>query len=186
VEQKTSDPSEMLRDVGRSWGWVLAFGILTLIAGLIAMAHPGTVLTVIPIVVGIELIFAGIFRLVLAFTSVAEGHRALLSVIGLLSILFGIFLFRHPFQTVIWMTLLIGAIWVVAGIVDLFGGLFNKDTPNRGMSILIGILGTIAGIILLTEPNVSAVAMAWIIGIWLTVYGVLLIVSAFRVKSLNP
>jgi uncharacterized membrane protein HdeD (DUF308 family) len=185
VEQKQSDPSEMLREVGRSWGWVLAFGILTLIAGLIAMAHPGQVLVVIPIVIGIELIFAGIFRLVLAFSEEAEGHRALLSVIGLLSILFGIFLFRHAFQTVIWMTLLIGAIWVVAGIVDLFGGLFNKDAPNRGMSIFMGILGTIAGIVLLTEPNLSATALAWIIGVWLTVYGVLLIVSAFRVKSLS-
>ena len=185
MEPKTSDPSEMLRDIGRSWGWVLAFGILTLITGLIAMAQPGTVLVVISIIVGINLIFAGVFRLVLAFTSEAEGHRALLSVIGLLSILFGMFLFRHVFQTVIWMTLLIGAIWVVAGIVDLFGGLFNKDTTNRGLTIFMGILGTIAGIILLTEPTLSAVALAWIIGIWLTVYGVLLIVSAFRLKSLN-
>jgi uncharacterized membrane protein HdeD (DUF308 family) len=179
-----TDPAETLKTVGRSWGWVLLFGIITLIIGIICLIHPGTILVVIPIVLGIELLITGIYRLVLAFTQEGEGHRALLAVVGILAIVAGIFLFRHAFQSVIWITLLIGAVWIVAGIVDLFGGLFNKDHPDRGMSILVGILGTVAGIILVSDPQMSATVLAWLLGIWLTVYGLLMMFSAFRVRRL--
>jgi len=33
--QRRGDAADMLADVSRHWGWVLAFGIITLLAGLL-------------------------------------------------------------------------------------------------------------------------------------------------------
>ena len=35
-----ADQDDMLVAIGRSWGWVLAFGIATLILGIIVTIHP--------------------------------------------------------------------------------------------------------------------------------------------------
>jgi hypothetical protein len=34
------DPADMLGQVGRHWGWMLAFGIITVLAGIVALAWP--------------------------------------------------------------------------------------------------------------------------------------------------
>jgi hypothetical protein len=35
------DPADVVACVGRHWGWVLAFGIITLLIGIIALVWPG-------------------------------------------------------------------------------------------------------------------------------------------------
>ena len=184
MQRLESDPGDSLRAMGRSWGWILGFGILTVIAGILTIGHPGNTLFVIALIVGIELFVGGIFRLVLAFTEEGEGHRLAYALLGILSIVVGVFCMRHLFQTVAALTLIIGLFFLITGIMDFFRGLFDKDMPNRGLTILTGVLGFIAGIVVLSNPSASIVTLAWLLGIWLTVYGVLLIIAAFQVKKL--
>lgn len=61
------DAADMLARVGRHWGWALAFGIITVLAGIAVLAWPGPTLVVIAIWFGIELVVLGIFRFVAAF-----------------------------------------------------------------------------------------------------------------------
>jgi uncharacterized membrane protein HdeD (DUF308 family) len=179
----TSDPAEMLGELGRSWGWILAFGIITIIAGAIVVANPGGTVKAFAVVFGIWLFVAGLFRLVSAFTSEGEGHRALYALLGLLSIAIGLFMVRNVFDTLRLFAFILGVFWVISGIVDFFGGIFMKDMPHRGWTIFIGALGFLAGVIVLAQPAISLATLAWIIGIWLIVDGLMLCISAFRVKK---
>jgi hypothetical protein len=44
MQEMTADPADAFVAIGRSWGWVLAFGIITLLAGILTVAWPGPTL----------------------------------------------------------------------------------------------------------------------------------------------
>ncbi len=67
-----SQLEDMLRSVGRAWAWILAFGIISILVGLLALFWPGPTLVAIAIVFAVQLIIAGIFRFVAAFAIPGE------------------------------------------------------------------------------------------------------------------
>ena len=184
METQQTHAVDMMTALGRSWGWILFFGIMTLIAGILTVAWPGRTVLVIAVLFGLQLFISGIFRLVIAFTDEGAGHRVAYSLIGIFSIIVGILCLRHIFQTVAALALILGIFWVVSGIMDFFTGVFVRDMPRRGWVIFTGILGFIAGLIVLFQPAISLVTLAWVLGIWLIVYGTMEIVASFSVRKL--
>jgi uncharacterized membrane protein HdeD (DUF308 family) len=184
AQQLRSDPRDMVTTLGRAWGWVLFFGIVTLIAGLMTVAWPDRTILVVAVLVGIQLFVSGIFRLVASFTEEGEGHRAWWVILGLLSIAVGILCLRNLFVTIAALTLVLGIVWVIQGITEFFAGVMGV-TPNRGWTIFMGIVGFIAGIVVLVYPFTSILAVAWVFGVWLIFYGVMEIVMAFKIKALG-
>ena len=184
METRRSDPIDRMTTFGRSWGWILFFGIMTLIAGILTVAWPGRTVLVIAVLFGLQLFIGGIFRLVIAFTDEAAGHRVAYTLIGIFAIVVGILCLRHIFQTVAALALILGVFWVVSGIMDFFTGVFVRDMPRRGWVIFTGILGFVAGLIVLFQPAISLVTLAWVLGIWLIIYGTMEIVASFSVRKL--
>ncbi len=103
TDQAQHDPADMIARAGRHWGWPLAFGIITLLAGVVALIWPGRTLVVIAILFGVQLIVAGIFRFVSAFASedLTGGTRVLLAMLGALSLIIGLYAVRHVFITIL-------------------------------------------------------------------------------------
>ena len=64
-----ADAADVLASIGRHWGWIMAFGVLTLLAGVAVLAWPGRTLVVIAVLFGVQLIVTGIFRFVAAFAA---------------------------------------------------------------------------------------------------------------------
>ena len=62
------DAADRIAAIGRHWIWLLTFGILTVIAGVAAVAWPGPTVIAIAILFGIQLIVVGLFQFVGAFT----------------------------------------------------------------------------------------------------------------------
>ena len=184
METRQSDPIDMMTALGRSWGWILFFGIVTLLAGILTVAWPGRTVLVVAVLFGCSCSSAGIFRLVVAFTDEGAGHRVAYTLIGIFSILVGILCLRNLFQTVAALALILGVFWVISGIMDFFTGVFVRDMPRRGWVIFTGILGFIAGLVVLFQPAISLVTLAWVLGIWLIVYGTMEIVASFSVRKL--
>jgi uncharacterized membrane protein HdeD (DUF308 family) len=106
----------------------------------------------------------------------------LLAVLGVLGILVGIFVLRHLFQTVVILVLLLGVYWVLHGVIEFFVAIDHKGVPGRGISITMGILSFIAGIIVLSWPAPTLLVLVWVLGIWLVAYGLIGIVGAFMVR----
>jgi hypothetical protein len=53
------DAADVLASIGRHWGWIMAFGVLTLLAGVAVLAWPGRTLVVIAVLFGVQLIVTG-------------------------------------------------------------------------------------------------------------------------------
>jgi uncharacterized membrane protein HdeD (DUF308 family) len=180
------DPAEMLGRLGRHWGWVLFFGIITLVLGVLALAWPGHTLIAIAVVFGVQLVVMGVFRFVssFAFPDLSGGTRVLYALLGVLSLIIGLYALRHVLITIVALALLLGIFWVVNGTTELFTAISLRELPNRGWSIFSGILGIIAGIILLVYPSISVLALAIVVSVWLIVYGMTLISVGFQMRSL--
>ena len=180
------EPTDLISQVGRHWGWVLAYGILTVLAGVAVLAWPSETLLVIAVLFGVQLIISGIFRFVgaLASDDLTGGTRVMLALLGVLSIIIGLWAVRHAVLTLVALIVFLGIFWVINGLIEIFTALSHRDMPDRGWSVLMGVLSAIAGIIVLAYPGLTLVGLAVILGIWLLVFGILEIIAAFRLRRL--
>jgi uncharacterized membrane protein HdeD (DUF308 family) len=179
------DLDSMLSAVGRAWGWLLAFGIISVLAGLVAIFWPGSALLVVAYIFGAYLLVGGVFWFVGAFAVPHESGwlRALQALLALLSFAVGIYLLRHPAYTVLIIAILLGFYWIIHGFIELFTGIGHPELPRRGWTIASGILGIIAGAIVLFYPSPSLLVLTIVLGVWLIIYGGMLIAGAFQLRS---
>jgi len=181
-----SDPADLMARIGRHWGWVLAFGIITLLIGIAALVWPDRTLVVVAVLFGIQLIVMGIFRFAAAFAAedVTGGTRVLYALLGVLSLIIGLYAVRHVLVTLLALALLLGIFWIVSGAVELFTALSQREVPNRGWNAVMGIISVLAGIVLLVYPGISLVVLAVVVSVWLLIFGIMQISLAFRIRSL--
>lgn len=161
--------AEPLGQVGRSWGWLLAFGVLTLLAGVAALVAPGPTIGIISIVFGVQLLIGGLFWFVRALSSRDGAVVQLL--LAVLAVLAGIAVLRNPAETALLFPLVLGMFWVVGGLIETFHSIAGHEVSARGWAIASGVLSVLAGLALLSYPGIGLVTMTYLLGIWLIVYG---------------
>jgi uncharacterized membrane protein HdeD (DUF308 family) len=177
---------DVLQSIGRSWGWILFFGIATLILGVLVVARPRDTVYAFAILLGIWLFVAGLFRIVVAIADSADtgGARWLTAVLGLLSVIIGILFLHHTEETVTTLAFLIGLFWVVGGIIEFFTAYSDEGSPARVWRIAMGVLAFAAGIVTLVVPHLTLNVLAVVMGIWLILYGILEIALSLQLRHL--
>ncbi|MDH6115194.1 uncharacterized membrane protein HdeD (DUF308 family) [Kitasatospora sp. MAP12-15] len=185
LESAAQDPQDLLAGLGKSWQWAFGFGVLTIVAGIVLLCWPEETTRVVAIIIGLQLLVAGVARFVTAFShdGSTTGARAMYVFLSLLSIIAGVLCLRHQVQTVALLALVVGVFWLVGGVVTLFVALTERDLPSRGLSIFVGLLGTVAGIFVLSYPVESAVALARLLGVWLLLLGLVEAGVALMLRS---
>ena len=179
-----TDVHDQVTRVGRAWWWPAIFGGVSIIAGLLALAWPGPTLLVLAVVFGFELIVWGVYRLVgaITFGDAGGGARTLWAILGVLSLLLGFYALRHIVITLLSLGLLLGIFWLVDGIGLIVSAVEHRGMPGRGLSLLSGVLGTIAGLVLLVWPAISILTLAWLAGVWLLVLGITQVSMAVQLR----
>ena len=173
---------EMMKDVADHWGLIVVLGVLSVILGILAIAYPGATIVTISIFFAAWLFVSGIFYLISSFTRDGDtGSRVLSAILGVLSIIVGWALLRTPFQSVEVFIFVIGIFFLIQGVMTFIGAFARKAGRNWG--IASGLLGIIAGIIVLTYPISSAVTLALIAGIWLVILGIMQVIAGFQLRS---
>ena len=81
---------------------------------------------------------------------------ALLLLWGLAWVILGLFLFFEPGITAVVLVQIMAVFWVVGGVLDLMNGLAHPEQPGRAWRVLGGILGIVAGIIIMIHPIIGA------------------------------
>lgn len=180
------DPRALVIRLGRAWGWYAFFGVVSLVAGILALAWPGPTLLVLAVIFGAQLVVSGVFRLVgaVAEHGASGGTRALMAILGLLGLLVGLYALRHIMITVLALGLVLGIYWVIDGITELFAAIEHPGLPGRGWVAASGGLGIVAGVILLVWPGISALVLSFVVGIWLLCFGIMQLVIAVRLRRL--
>lgn len=174
-------------DVGtraHSPGAIIALGVISILGGVAVLVWPGITLVAIAVIFAIELLVLGVMRLVAAFSvpDAGGGARVLLVLLGVIAIIAGIVLVRHPFHTIALLALLIGAFWVVDGLIEVFDAVAARHLPGRSWAIAGGVLMIVAGVFVLAFTQASLIALVWLLGIQLIVYGLLTLVRGNELR----
>jgi uncharacterized membrane protein HdeD (DUF308 family) len=168
------------------WKSVLSLGVLTLIVGAAVLVWPGQSIVAAGILFVVYLLASGIAQVIAAFTVHSPAaSRVLLFISGALSIALGVFAFRDFNDgAAVWLLALwIGVGFIFQGVAETVLAVSFKELPERGWYIFVGVLTTIAGVVMLAWPISSIVVLSIIAGVWLVVIGTTEIVSAVNVRS---
>ena len=167
------------------WKSRLALGLVALALGAVVLVWPGPSILVAAVLFGLFLVLSGIIELVFALTlDVSVGNRILLLISGALSLILGVLAFRHFGQgyAVLLLAIWIGVAFIFQGVTELTLAISQREIPGRGWLVFGGILGMLAGIVVLGWPFGSIVVLALVTGIWLVIIGIARIISAFRTR----
>jgi uncharacterized membrane protein HdeD (DUF308 family) len=148
------------------WGWIVALGVVYLVAGFIALGSVVSATVATVYVVGIMMIIAGVFEVISAFQVQSWGRFIFWLLLGVLYIIAGFVAFENPLLTAVWLTLILGAALVASGLVRIFLG-FNMKAGSPWVWVVIsGLITLILGVIILAHWPVSSL---WTLGIFLGV-----------------
>ena len=167
-----------------AWQLVATAGVAAVVLGVLGLVWPGATLVLVGTLFGIYLLISGAFQIAGAFGSHVPGHlRALGLLSGALSVLLGLICFRGPMESILLLAIWIGFGWLLRGIMQVSVGMSSDVLPARGWQITFGVIGVIAGIVLITSPISSIATLTLLAGIWLVVLGLMEVVHAFQLRS---
>lgn len=171
-----------LREWTSGWWLLLIVGVLSVVAGVIVLFKPGDSLATLAVIVGIFVLVDGLVELIASFSRQTQ-NRGLVAVLGVLSAIVGILLIRHPIAGVVAIALLIG-IWLVAiGVVRLAVGF--DDPQQRGWNAVVAVLEIIAGIVIVSSPDIGFATLAVLVGIAFILNGFGLLGLGWNLRSLE-
>jgi uncharacterized membrane protein HdeD (DUF308 family) len=99
---------------------------------------------------------------------------------GAMALIFGIVLLAYPGISLAALVLTFGAVAFVDGIAVIVTAFAGRQVSSRGWMIFHGILSVATGVVVWVWPDLSALALLYVIGAWATLVGVLQIASAFE------
>ncbi len=183
-ELNARDRQDIGQYLGRTWGWVLTAGLLTVLLGIVVLAWPDETILVVSWFIGIYLIVTGVAYLVQSFTGDRTGGmRVMLAIGGILSLILGVFAFQSFTHSVALLAVIIGVAWLINGITMVMAAIGDHEFPGRGWAIFGGIMLMIGGLVILLWPAISLYVLVTFFGIWLLIVGVFEIFAAFRMRS---
>lgn len=175
----------MLMEVlARNW-WAFVFrGIAAVLFGLLALAMPAAAILSLVLVFAAYAIVDGIFAITAAVRAAKAHERwGILVLEGVVNILAAVTAVAWPGLTVLVFVALI-AVWaLVSGGLLLTAGLKMDTDDGRWWMILGAVASILLGFSLLLAPVIGAVVLTSWIGAYAVVFGVAMLVVAFRLKA---
>lgn len=166
----------------RDWRFAFGVGLLTAILGVLVTIDPASSLVFVAILVGVEFIVSGVFRLFRSVDRWDGGASVLSAVVGVVLILVGLFLLRHIDLTLLLVSTLVGIFWIVTGIIEVTIGVAAPGGFGARWLILTGALAGVAGIVVLVYPVGTLLTLALLLGIWLIIRGIGQMIAAFALR----
>jgi uncharacterized membrane protein HdeD (DUF308 family) len=148
-------------------------GLLAVVVGVVALAWPGVTVLALVILFAVYAFFAAVMEATRAFSSDTAGPVAGHLLLGLVNLGAGVVALAWPGPTALVLVLLIGAWATVAGLVEIFAA-FRAGEPagTRALFFVSGLVSVAFGIVLFARPEMGAVALALLFGLFNLIYGI--------------
>ncbi|MEI2702815.1 MAG: DUF308 domain-containing protein [Baekduia sp.] len=167
------------------WWLIVGVGVLGILAGFLALVWPGATLLLVALTFGIFLIISGLEDLFAAVQTktASGGARIFFGLLGVLAIAAGIILLFRPGTGLLTLAWVLGLWFGISGIVQLAQGFTASD--GRVFNLIFGLIGLVAGVIILVHPTVGIVTLIWIVSISFMLRGLVMIAVGLTVKKAN-
>jgi len=164
------------------WWVFLLQGLAGILLGVMLITAPGATLVVLATFLGFYWLITGVLALVRVFAdrSVPWLWSLLVGIVGILA---GIFVVRHPLLAAL---TVLTALVIILGVQGLVMGMLEIISGCKGGglgSFVLGVINVLVELLLLGSPVAAALAVPVVFGALLLVQGVGLILWAFRVRG---
>ena len=178
----------------RNWIWFVVRGVLALILGVLAILFPGSALFAFAMLVAAFMFVDG----ALSFASGVRGAAAkserwgTLMLRGLAGLVVGLLFVLMPFVSTVGYalaTLVLLVAWsIAAGVLEIAAAIrLRKEIEGEWLLGLSGALSILlgVGVVLLfaLDPLASILSVAWMIGLYALVAGVVLVAQGLRLRK---
>lgn len=169
------------------WWLLLLQGVVSIIIGVLALVWPGHTLAVLIVLFGWLTLLNGVVAVVSALGAAASGRSwGWRFAAGLVGVLVGLIILRWPGATALTVLLFVGFWAIMVGLMQIIGAVVDHAViPHAGLLALDGVVALLFGIAMVVWPGAGLLTLAWLIGIYALVHGLLYCAIALRVRSLG-
>ncbi len=174
------------KSIADNWGWFLTLGIILVLAGVAAIAFPLFSTIATKIALGWIFLLSGALLVIHAF-SIQQWPGFLLSlVVGLLYLVAGGWLAFLPFAGIVTLTLLLAALFLAEGVLEVVMAVRVRPHEGWGWLLLSGLIAVAVGVLIAAElPSSAAWAIGLLTGVNLLSTGVSFVVLALAGRRLG-
>jgi len=152
-------------ELKKAWGWLLAWGIILLVAGVVGLGYEFSVSVVTTLFVGGLLVVYGVIEVVQAFRHQRWSGFFLFLFGGILSIVAGALILARPIAGMEVLTLLMAAYFLVLGAFRSVGAVSSRH-PGWAWGLFNGIVSMVLGMFIWNRWPDSSL---WVIGLFVAV-----------------
>ena len=177
---------EALAGLSQNWGWIMAFGVLVLVLGMIGVGISVFLTIASMVFFGILLLIGGGIGLVNTFK--CSGWKSVIfhALIAVLYIVAGIAVIRNPLLASSLFTLLIALSILMVGLLRIIMAFQNRGWSGWGWMLFSGILAVVLGVMILSRwPASGMVVIGLFIAIEMIVNGWTYIMLALAAKNVG-
>jgi uncharacterized membrane protein HdeD (DUF308 family) len=170
--------------LAQNWWAVALRGAFAILFGLIALFVPGATILSLVLFFSAYMLVDGVLGIVAAVRAARQNERwGLLVLEGVVNIATGVIAFLWPGLTAVVFVLMLAAWSLLTGILMVVAAFRLNATHGRGWLIFSGIVSVLFGIALIISPLVGAVVLTWWMGAYAIVFGITLLVLAFKLRA---
>jgi len=164
---------EGVRALRAKWGWIVALGIIFMIAGVIALGSVVMSTVTSVLIIGIMMVMAGVAEIITAFSVKDWGRFAIWVLLGLLYVAAGILCFYRPFEAAAIITLMLGIALIIGGVVRGFLAWSVREAGKPwGWVAVSALITLLLGLMIVAKwPYSSAYTLGIFLGIDLIFIG---------------
>ncbi|NPV07690.1 MAG: HdeD family acid-resistance protein [Anaerolineae bacterium] len=173
--------------LSRNWWVLLLRGLAAILFGIAAFVWPGATVATLVLLFGSFALVDGILEVWTAIAGRKEYQDWwVLLLRGLVGVGVGILTLVLPGVTAMALLFYI-AIWAIAtGVLEIATAIkLRREIAGEWLLIFEGLASVAFGVLLMARPGAGALAVVWLIAIYAVVFGILLVVLAFRVRALS-
>jgi uncharacterized membrane protein HdeD (DUF308 family) len=153
-------------DLSRNWGWLLAFGILSILLGTIGLGMTFGLTLVSVVFFGALLIVGGTLQVVDAFKCLGWKGTLWHVLIGVLYIAGGLLIVIDPVLASATLTLALAAILIAVGVTRIIMAIQHRAESGWIWLALSGLVSGVLGVMIITQWPVSGM---WVIGLFVAI-----------------
>ncbi len=143
-------------------GWSIAWSILLMLFGVLALALPWATSFGFAMIVGWLLVFSGAVQVIHAFQSKGIGHILWKLFVALLYVVIGFYFLAYPLMGLAAITLVLAIFFFAEGITDIAEYIRNRKLAGAGWILTDGIITLLLSLMIWRHWPVSSL---WVFGI---------------------
>jgi uncharacterized membrane protein HdeD (DUF308 family) len=166
-----------------SWQVLVVRGVVAALFGIVAMVWPEPTLIVVVVLWGVWALLDGISSLAQAFRPGPGLVRLGLALMGVVALAAAIFAIFRPVDAGTILAWFLGVWLLVRGVLEAVLAFVRTPALPRWLLLLSAALDIVLGLLFVTHPGKSALAIAWLLGLLALIWGLLFIVVGLMARK---